>query len=259
MNFATFVAKFLAMTLIYLAVAGCGRASEDLAEQAEKAERNGDLEGAKQLYDKAIEENPDSAELYWQRGRILLSKQSRQNAIKDFDKVLELEPKHASARIARARLFLEDSQFAEAIGGFSRCIEHKVGRESALLGRSEAYYADLQYENALADLTAVIELAGPKPDFYFKRGRVHLAARDYKQAELDFTTAIDAEENHAHAYWNRSIARKRLGKIELARIDRDKATALDRSLEVAKTLIGKNLTEGLFGKDGGIPTLELKD
>lgn len=61
----------------------------------------GNMEGALEKFDRAVQENPDIADVYYYRGLANMNTGDNASALLDFKKLLELEPSHASAEEAK--------------------------------------------------------------------------------------------------------------------------------------------------------------
>lgn len=71
----------------------------------------GNLDEAFGYFDRAADENPDSAEVYYYRGLVYLSRAANSDAAADFSRFLELAPEAAEAEEARNFLeYLQDGQ-----------------------------------------------------------------------------------------------------------------------------------------------------
>lgn len=70
-----------------------------------KLYNNGELDGALEQFDRAVEDNPDVPETYYFRGLTYLGKQLNAEALADFKQFLEIAPDHAQAE--EAKQFLE--------------------------------------------------------------------------------------------------------------------------------------------------------
>ena len=75
-----------------------GSATVDIAmERAAAAQSQGDLETAREFYDRAILIKPDYAEAWNRRATIFLTEENFPEALRDLNEALRLEPRHFGA------------------------------------------------------------------------------------------------------------------------------------------------------------------
>ncbi len=95
------------------------------------------------------------------------------------------------------------------------------------------------YESATAGLAIDAEDVGLR----IARARVYALLDRYKDAETDLSTALGFEPTHADALRYRADARHKLGKLDAAKIDIDRA--MEQGMTVETALIRGNIVEAL--------------
>jgi tetratricopeptide (TPR) repeat protein len=96
--------------------------------------------------------------------------------------------------------------------------------DPALLNsRGLAHYERKEYDAAIADFTRSIQLAPNDPQVYADRGLTCFAREEYDKAVEDYTRAIQLNPGYDLAYIYRADAYRKLGKVELAQADEQKA------------------------------------
>ncbi|WP_300391559.1 tetratricopeptide repeat protein [Henriciella sp.] len=99
-----------------------GSAAADLVmERAVTAQSTGDLELARELYDRVIAIQPDYAEAYNRRASVFLIEDKMAEALRDVNEALRLEPRHFGAWM-----------------GLGRVLEQLGARDEALVAYKEA-------------------------------------------------------------------------------------------------------------------------
>jgi tetratricopeptide (TPR) repeat protein len=109
----------------------------------------------------------------------------------------------------------------------------------ALMNRGIGHAAEGDLEGALADFDAALEVAPGMIEGYYNRGNVNLDLGRSKAAIRDFTAVIEAAPDFALAWLNRGLAREQAGDRGGARLDIERALALNESLEAARRALGR--------------------
>jgi tetratricopeptide (TPR) repeat protein len=116
-----------------------------------------------QQLNKAIANNSDDTEAYFQRGKIYISLEDQQKAIADFTRVLELKPSYAEAYLQRGIAYTESGK----------------------------------YEDALTDLNKALDLNPRLEDAYIQRGHVYGILGNNEDAEIDYQRASELNPQKA--------------------------------------------------------------
>ncbi|MEZ0227026.1 MAG: tetratricopeptide repeat protein [Planctomycetota bacterium] len=164
---------------------------------ATEAERIANLNGALREYTRAVDEDPDYADAWNDRGDV-------------------------KARLGR---------HAEAIEDFTRIAEHRRLGASALYNRANAHKALGHKQEAIADYGRALDklAAAKRPrmvEAVFNRGCVLQDAGEQEKAIADFTEALAARPELVSAYTNRGTSYLKLGRPAEARRDYERAVAL---------------------------------
>lgn len=118
----------------------------------------GQFRRAVAFLNRAIENEPDSADAYFGRGLVYHELEQYQEAIADFDRAIELDPEHPYAHFQRGFVYHQLEQYEQAVADFTRAIEIRPD-EWALMLRAAAYNYLGQAELAQADYDRVPEFA----------------------------------------------------------------------------------------------------
>ena len=101
-----------------------GSAAADLVmERAVTAQSNGDIELARELYDRVISIQPDYAEAYNRRASVFLMEEKMGEALRDVNKALELEPRHFGAWTGLGRVFEELGAKDQALEAYKEALK----------------------------------------------------------------------------------------------------------------------------------------
>ena len=83
----------------------------------------GDLEGAVEAYDGAIEIDPTSASAHYNKGNALKKLGRRKEALKAFKEAGRLDPSHSKCWMNAGNIYLDAEKYEKAIDSFQRCIK----------------------------------------------------------------------------------------------------------------------------------------
>lgn len=145
---------------------------------------------------KIIEQNPDSAEAYFNRGVEYYSRDDFLNAYNDFTEAIVLNPDYAEAYCFRASCYRKnDKNYGELKNNLVKITDEL-----------NEYEDNINYDRAIADLNKSLEI---NPDYeaaYFSRGCFYMKAERFYEAIGDFTKVIEYQPDNYHAYNNRGFA-----------------------------------------------------
>ena len=176
----------------------------------------GEHEDAKIEFTKAINQDPDFAEAYYNRGITNMELEEFDNAIKDFTDAIRLRPDYAESYYLRGGANVKLEQFGDAIKDFTSAIQLKPDDAYAYASRGGSRMCLGQFNDAIKDFTESIRL---KPDFveaYYHRAEANIKLEKFKEAVDDSTVAINLKPDFFGAYCSRGGARIKLGKFKEA-------------------------------------------
>ena len=144
---------------------------------------------------------PDRAESYLWRGRILQNQGDLDEAVSFYSKAIHRDDTLALAYRFRAGAFKEMGELEASAEDYTRLIE--LTAEEIFYNRRGLVYEELgQLDKAIEDYTAAIELSPKWPIAYNNRGYVYLKQKKYNQAKADFETALKLDDSLPTPYIN---------------------------------------------------------
>jgi tetratricopeptide (TPR) repeat protein len=192
-------------------------------EKPSEAEFDEDLE----LYDGAIEQNPDEVLALVFRGLIYIQRGSYQDALvdlthavglvrddylaymatagradaymllqrygeaaADYERAAALEPNSAVSHMGLGAVRLRQGRTAEALSEADIAVTLAPSNARAVGGRADAYRALGRYDKAVADYARAIQLDDTDPAAFMGRGRAYLAVGRYDEARHDLRHAL---------------------------------------------------------------------
>jgi tetratricopeptide (TPR) repeat protein len=130
-----------------------------------------------------------------QRGLAYFQMQDYARAVQDFTQAIQLQPRLAMAYQQRGLAFAQQRKFVEAIADFSRALQLNPNFALALNHRGLAHYHQLAFEKALQDFGEAIRLNPMSSVFYQHRAMVHAAKGDHQRARVDREKAAALERS----------------------------------------------------------------
>ncbi|PSB21226.1 DUF3352 domain-containing protein [Phormidesmis priestleyi ULC007] len=150
-----------------------------------------------------------------------------EGAIANFTRAIQLDPNNAEVYYKRG-LARSLTDVSAAIADYTQALRIDSKSVKAYLERSSARERLFDYVGARQDLDQAIQLVPDDDEFYLKRSKVRIVQGDYQGAIADANQAIRLETNSSQAYGTRCYARARgLGDFKGALVDCDQAIALD--------------------------------
>jgi len=178
--------------------------------------RVGDLKGAMQDFDKAIELDDKNAEAFSGRGYLKLNQTDNQGALADFDRAIAVDPKNTAAFCGRGQVYSELGKETEAQADFDHAIEldPKNAPSYIFRGFHLGRYGD--NERAIADYDQTIRLDPNNALAFCYRASALQAIKDNKGAIADFDAVIKFDPQYAWAYYWRGHNREQVGDRKAA-------------------------------------------
>ena len=178
---------------------------------------------------KEIQNNDDSftATQHYARGCALQNEKKYTEAIDEYSKAIELNPNNADVYLNRGSVYHELQKYNEAIRDYTRVLELDSNYAYAYNNRGNAYKNLGKYDDAIRDYTCAVEL---KPNYaiaYGNLGHLYFKLEKYSEAIQSYNKAIELIPNFTELYYSRGVSYSYLGKYDEAIRDFDKAIELN--------------------------------
>jgi tetratricopeptide (TPR) repeat protein len=182
-----------------------------------------------------IEQEPNIAEAYNNRGNAYNGLSEHEQAIEDYNKAIALSPNFAGAYNNRGVAYVRLKQHDRAIEDYNKAIALNPNYAEAYSNRGAAYYGLRQHEQAIADYNKVIALNPNYAEAYSNRGAAYYGLKQHDRAIADYNKAVELNPSCAEAYSNRGTAYAELNQHERAIEDYNKAVELNPTYAKAYT------------------------
>lgn len=157
---------------------------------------NGQLELAAKDLNQAIKIDPNNYKALANRGLLHKKIKNYDLAISDLTKAIEISPTVVEAYNNRGNVYKRMKNFNLALNDFNKALEFNRDNYYALSNRGAVYGALGQKEKAIEDFNRAIKLQPLKPELYYNRGLVLLADQRKEKALEDFNRALKLNPNY---------------------------------------------------------------
>ncbi|MCK4956888.1 MAG: tetratricopeptide repeat protein, partial [Candidatus Cloacimonetes bacterium] len=157
--------------------------------------KKSDLLEAINHYTHAIEIR-ESFSSYYNRGLAKTAIQDHTGAIIDYNRAIELNPNHADIYLNRGVAKGEMKEYIEAIEDYTEAINLKPDDYKAYYNRGLTKNKIGDHKDAISDYSKAIELKPDDHEAYCNRGVTKTKTDDYKGAIVDYDKAIELNPNY---------------------------------------------------------------
>lgn len=233
---------FLTLFVALVSLIGCSNTEEkviDLLNEGDALWEDGQAEQALQLFDQAIQLDPDSAHGYTgrgmsyrsldqldkaladlnqaieldsnyevafrERGMVYYNKGSYDLAINDCNQAVELNPSYARGYLCLGYIYEDLEEYQDALTFYSKTIDLDNQEEYAFAYRGELLrYQFGDYNQAIDDLKRAVELDPAWAFAHASLGAAYSDSGNYSQAIDSLSTAVELDTNDFWAYYTRA-------------------------------------------------------
>jgi tetratricopeptide (TPR) repeat protein len=233
----------------------------------------GDLEGAKEIFEKIVTESPGSITPYIgliriaeRKDNVDMEKKWRfvlagnyfkyrifDKALLHAERVKVIDPEFLENRYLLGDIYYALRRTKDAIEEFMYFERHSEEKGDVLLKLGMLYDEAGDHEKAIERFTEAVELFPENDELYYYLGLEYRIVEDYKNAAGAFKRAIELKDDDPEYYFNLGVSYERMGKIKEAIHYLDRSVLLDDSNPISLNYLGYILA------DEGIRLEEAKD
>lgn len=195
------------------------------AEAIDHAAR-GEWASAIEIYDAALDANPDNVRASAERGQAHLAQGQWEQAVADFSQAIERMPGWPVPLIGRQTAYRELGQTEAARADEERLADLGVSAASEYVAQGRDLAAAGQPDAAIASFTRAIEIDPTQHMAYYHRAFVYRDLDEPAAALADFDRTIEINPNFAHASFSRGRVHLQMGNLDQALQDFDRSIAL---------------------------------
>jgi tetratricopeptide (TPR) repeat protein len=149
----------------------------------------GELEAAREAYDRAILAEPAEPKAYLGRGLVSLLMDDTAGALADFQQVVRLDPQNAAGWTSLGGAQGRDGKFADAVTSYTTALKITPAAVAPLAGRGAAQVELGQIGAGLRDLNRALKIEPDSIDALYNRARAHQKLGDLDSARRDLERA----------------------------------------------------------------------
>ena len=184
-------------------------------------------------FTRALSMDPNNAQIYLERGQILIEKQDYDRAILDFNQSIQLNPSYWAYN-NRGLAYNNKGQYNTAIPDFDQALKIYPSGAVAYLNRGNSYLDSNNPDRAIADYNMAIQLDPNYMLAYHNRALAYLRKNDYDNAIAGFTRSLQMDPNFLDAYNNRGYSYYRKGDYDAAIADFETLLRIDPNHSYAR-------------------------
>ncbi|MEO8606235.1 MAG: tetratricopeptide repeat protein [Chloroflexota bacterium] len=179
---------------------------------------------------KAIELEPNNAQVYLSRANTYAAQEKLADALSDYEHAIALQPDLTDAYTGRGNVYLGQKRYDDALADFDKALTLNPASPNAWLGKGQILTVQGQFEAALDPLNHAITLCADAnygcAILYVERGKVYMNLDQDETAIQDFKQAVKLDPNNNSALF-------RLGVVYINQGDYEQAiTYLNQSIAV---------------------------
>lgn len=195
--------------------------------QATLLYHDGEYRRAIRAYDRAVQIDPVNVTLLVDRGVARAAASDTAGGRADLEAALKIEPKSPYAHNGLGRLELTAERYDAAVKDFDAAISYLPTYSPAFVNRSIAYRELGRFDRALKDINQAITLAPDTPSYIAMKGVIYSRMGDHLQAVEAFDASLKSGPDDASVWWARAASKAELGDAAGAEADKAQARRLD--------------------------------
>lgn len=205
--------------IVFVLLASCGDETKDNSDAQFD-------EPALQKLTKEIKDNPDNADLYFERAIILDQLQRDSLALLDYKQAIALDSTRAEYYSAIGDMLFENKDLDESVKWIQKALVLNPKDKKAHLKLAKMFLYIEEYNKALAEINVVLRQDVYHPEGYYLKGMVYKSLEDTAKSISSFLTALQVEPEYRDAMVQLGIMYGKQGN-ELALKYYDNAYKLD--------------------------------
>jgi tetratricopeptide (TPR) repeat protein len=138
-------------------------------------------------------------------------------AVKFFNKALELNPNRADVYSALSWMAFINEAYEEAITNWTRALEIDANLPGLRSSIASALMRQGKHTEAIEQLEKNVKYFPDSVYSHFLLGQAYLQQKDYKNAKKHYEAAVEIDQNYVHAYYGLFTACARLKQQDKAR------------------------------------------
>ena len=238
-RFSSAVAPLLARSRVALELEAEG--GRGVWERGEARLAQGDLEGARADFERAVELEPQLSGAWSNLGLVRQQQGDLEGALSAYARALELSPQEGALHHNRASLLWTRGDVAAASSAYARAVELSPREARFRASYAAALETQGQLDDALRELDVALQLDPSLVAQWLQRGDLHLRRGERALAGADYERALALDPRCAQAWADRGWLRRLESDAEAAVADLRRALELDPRVAQTWDMLGSTL------------------
>src|ERR1051325_5566698 len=176
--------------------------------------KSGDSQTARNLYQRMLAQNPDSAEVHLFMGQAHAAQREDADALKEFSWAVELNPKLPEAHYSAGKVYLQQGNLEEAEKEFRAELEVNPDDAPTEYRLGHVLLAQSKMDEAVSLLSEVVRQRPEDADALYELGKALLEKGELVAAAERLEKAIHLKPEQPHMYYQLSLVYRREGRIK---------------------------------------------
>ncbi|MCF7802792.1 MAG: tetratricopeptide repeat protein [Candidatus Marinimicrobia bacterium] len=195
-----------------------GQAMENLAktnfQEGVDAYRRGNLTGATDGFETALQIDPDFRQAQYMLGIIARRRGNVQEAIDRYQAAIEIDSSYAQAWFALGIAYKSTARDQQALNAFTKAGEINANYDKAFVEKGLMLLKMERFEEAEESLTKATQVNPQNPNAYEGLGLVYMKMGKYQQAIERFSTALAFDQSNHNIHYRMADAYHELGEYQ---------------------------------------------
>jgi tetratricopeptide (TPR) repeat protein len=186
------------------------------------------------LFNKAIEINKESADLFINRAATRINLLDYQGANEDCDNAVKIDPNNYMAYYYKGVIGHSTNNNKQALKNLDKSIKLNTNDAEVYYERATVKYELNKFKSAMKDCEIVLQLDGDYLEVYDVKAAIQIETKDYAGCIESCNILIDNGFDDEYTYYYRAQANYELGNKDLGCKDLQKS--IDKGLKEAKKM-----------------------
>jgi len=156
------------------------------------------------ILDKAIEQNPDNFQIYFEKG-FILSYLNNSQAIENYSKCISLNPQYSIAYFNLGRIYQEQNNIELAILNYKSAIKFQINYTKAQINLGTIYFKRRNFQDAIKYFQQALLSDDKESSIYNNLGLTYKELGDFNKALINYQKSILLNDRYAEAFSNLGI------------------------------------------------------
>jgi spermidine synthase len=201
-------------------------------------ENEGDLDGAQQAFEHALQITPTNPLIHLNLGRVFDSKHDFAKSVGEYLSALHLDPDYWEAWNNLGFVYLEQENYPDAISAFEKTVALKPEKYTSWFNLGLGAYRGGKPQRAREAYDRALALNPGFAEAYLNRGILRLTNKDIDGAHSDLSVALQHRPDSAEAHYNLGIIEEQRKDPVQAALHYRRATELDPKYVLAFNNLG---------------------